>query len=327
MPESVLTWIDAGRPTPAPPAVQQWLSDAQNAAFVAEFAQTWELAQAPEPPEGGLEDLRMRLREEQVRVGQGDVLRLRLHEDTGMLSLRRIAASIALVGLGFLGVWFGLKQASEPGGMQQVIVPAAASATIELPGDIVIDLNAESRLSYRTVKGEVAEVELQGEGFFRVPHDPKRQFIVRTEAGVVRDLGTDFNVRVRDGELAVAVASGIVALENAGQAVEVRAGESARARLGAPPATATEADIDALVGWRTGRLVFVDESLGAIAAELSRKYGMQITVAPSLATTRITATVVISADAVEALRTITLPAGARYTRTSSGWDITPQSGR
>src|SRR5256886_16756487 len=43
-------------------------------------------------------------------------------------------------------------------------------------------------------------VELDGEAYFVVRHNPRRRFLVRTRQGVTEDLGTSFDVRARSEE-------------------------------------------------------------------------------------------------------------------------------
>jgi transmembrane sensor len=170
----------------------------------------------------------------------------------------------------------------------------------------------------------VEAVRLEGEAYFEVPHDPDREFVVETPAGVVRDLGTSFNVRARDDEVAVVVSEGLVALESAGQVVEVRAGEGARALRGLAPEAAGHADVRAALAWTTGRLVFIDRELEDIAAELTRRFGKTVSVAPDIRDARITAAVSAESGVEDAVHVVALAAGVRYQLTSTGWMFTSE---
>ncbi len=67
---------------------------------------------------------------------------------------------------------------------------------IVLPDGTKVWVNADSRLTYDPSFGkDMREVELTGEAYFEVVHDPKRPFIVHTKNIDVRVFGTVFNVR------------------------------------------------------------------------------------------------------------------------------------
>lgn len=67
---------------------------------------------------------------------------------------------------------------------------------IVLPDGTKVWINADSRLTYEQSFGKkTREVELSGEAFFDVTHDPDRPFIVHTRNIDVRVFGTAFNVR------------------------------------------------------------------------------------------------------------------------------------
>ena len=83
-------------------------------------------------------------------------------------------------------------------------------ATISLPDSSEVRLNHTSALTVEPSRGERSRrVTLKGEAFFRVRKDGS-PFLVATSLGVIRVLGTEFNVMVRDDRLEVAVISGTV---------------------------------------------------------------------------------------------------------------------
>lgn len=60
----------------------------------------------------------------------------------------------------------------------------------------IVTLNAESELRFpETFEGDQRKVLLKGEAFFNVAENPDVPFIVETENGLVKVLGTAFNVR------------------------------------------------------------------------------------------------------------------------------------
>ncbi len=74
-------------------------------------------------------------------------------------------------------------------------VPAGKMMTLTLGDGTRVDLNSGARLEYPAVfYGKHRKVELEGEAFFHVTHDPRHPFTVSTFAADIAVLGTEFNV-------------------------------------------------------------------------------------------------------------------------------------
>lgn len=68
---------------------------------------------------------------------------------------------------------------------------------VKLPDGTLVRLNSDSKLSYDLdmQRHGQRDVILIGEAFFKVAHDKKRPFIVKTNKVAIKVLGTEFNVR------------------------------------------------------------------------------------------------------------------------------------
>ncbi len=169
---------------------------------------------------------------------------------------------------------------------------------VKLADGSVIDLNAETKLTARISGSEWRITLAEGEAVFDVASDKTRPFTVDTAQGAVRVVGTQFDVRSRDGELTVTVARGKVAVRSAGadaSAEPVFLTPGMQLSLGA---TKTEAvahvDPQATFAWREGRLVYRDQPLTAVVADLNRQFPEQITIGdPALDQIRITGVIVL----------------------------------
>lgn len=161
----------------------------------------------------------------------------------------------------------------------------ATRAVIELADGSKIWLNADSRISYPEVFGKHSrEVYLNGEAFFKVTGNPDRPFIVHLNNGMVKVLGTSFNVRAYDNEpVQTSVTTGKVAFipkynnrEGIQDTFYIIPDEKVIYR----PTThdivkeATSGEDDK--AWTEGRLVFKDVSLEDICLELERTFGKKI---------------------------------------------------
>ncbi len=73
---------------------------------------------------------------------------------------------------------------------------------IKLPDGTFVRLNSDSKLSYDLDMQNHGqrEVILTGEAFFKVAHDKKRPFIVKTNKIAIKVLGTEFNVKDYPGD-------------------------------------------------------------------------------------------------------------------------------
>jgi transmembrane sensor len=125
------------------------------------------------------------------------------------------------------------------------------------------------------------EVELNGEAYFDIVHNANEPFVVRAAGSIIRDLGTVFTVVGDSGAaLRVVVSEGMVAMRHASNSVTLQAGDVgmiADGQLTAHRGAATPDDL----AWLNGRLVFRDESLREVAADLRRWYGVELRVTDS----------------------------------------------
>lgn len=159
-----------------------------------------------------------------------------------------------------------------------------------------VDLNAETTLSVKLglFKREVTLSD--GEAIFDVAHDTRRPFTVAADGRIVRVVGTQFDVRSRSGDLTVTVARGKVEVRPSaasdqafmltrGQRLEME--RTGRAELKAVDPAET-------FSWRAGRLVYRNQPLSEVVADLNRQFVQQIEIGdPALAQTPITGVVVL----------------------------------
>lgn len=175
-----------------------------------------------------------------------------------------IAASLAaglIVAQSPLGLWptLGELTADERTGMgeRRSLSPSAG---------VDIEMNARSSLSridngIRLVAGEI---------FVAIAHQDKP---FRIDAGDVRSLAQSahLNVNVLDGELRVTCLDGTVSAARNGQNIGLRAGQTAT-WLADGTVRQTDADGDAVTGWRRGLLVFKGTPLAAAIGEINRYF-------------------------------------------------------
>jgi transmembrane sensor len=178
---------------------------------------------------------------------------------------------------------------------------------IALADGSVVDLNAETRLTVRFARRERHVALGDGQAIFDVAHDETRPFTIEASGRATRVLGTQFDVRNRDGDVTVSVARGRVqvrpvASSKTGQAFVLTPGQRlAIGRTGVAQLSAV--DPQEALGWRSGRLVYRGEPLAEVVADLNREFVEQIEVTdPALARTPVTGVIVLDDQASVATR-------------------------
>ncbi|MDR3261936.1 MAG: FecR family protein [Tannerella sp.] len=118
--------------------------------------------------------------------------------------IKRAVYEILKIAAIFLIVWAGIRFLSptKPSTqelqtlMQTVHVPEGQRAEITLSDRTNVWLNANTRLTFPSQFSDTERnVELDGEGYFKVARDESKKFTVKTEQYEVNVLGTEFNVK------------------------------------------------------------------------------------------------------------------------------------
>ncbi|WP_395674243.1 FecR family protein [Phenylobacterium sp.] len=207
-----------------------------------------------------------------------------------------------MVGAGGFAVAAGLAVAVLPAYLEKPSVatyetPRGETQRVVLEDGSTIDINAETRLSVSYGRGARAVTITEGEAIFDVAHDAGRPFTVAAAGRTVRVLGTQFNVRSRSGTLSVVVARGKVEVRPqdaaAGKAYVLVPGQRLSFDRSGVGALRTVDPQEAL-SWRLGRLVYRDEPLAEVVADLNRQFQPQIELAdPELAAMPVTGVIVL----------------------------------
>lgn len=160
-----------------------------------------------------------------------------------------------------------------------LIVPRKGQYLTVLPDGTKVWLNAESSLKYPTVfTGVDRIVELQGEGYFKVAHDSKHPFIVKTGNQNLKVLGTEFNLSsyINDHSTVTTLIEGSVQVESkSGNAKEILK-PNQQASLTQSNYTVTVVDVEATSSWRDGEFRFKSTSLAAAIRQLQRWYDFEV---------------------------------------------------
>ncbi len=166
---------------------------------------------------------------------------------------------------------------------------------IRLPDGSTVWLNAHSRLRYAGVGPAPARglraVQLTGEAYFEVAHNPARPFIVSTTTARVRVTGTAFNVRAYAAEdsVEVSVTHGQVWLTHLSVPDSVQLPAGTRAALHATDAPGREtarlqrtASTDPnFRAWQNDTLRFADTPVAQVVRTLQATFGTSVQLSTS----------------------------------------------
>ncbi|WP_258050682.1 FecR family protein, partial [Pseudomonas aeruginosa] len=141
-----------------------------------------------------------------------------------------------------------------------------------------LEMNTDSALDVRYDAGQRLLRLYRGEIYLRTAADrrePSRPFLVRTEQGLMRALGTAFSVRREGAETVLAVYEGAVQVrpEGAASAADGRVIEAGqRVRFDRQRIGPVESASEAALAWRQGWLSFYRRPLAEVLDELARYY-------------------------------------------------------
>lgn len=181
---------------------------------------------------------------------------------------------VAVLGSGMLGPISGIfaDHATLPGERREVRLPDGSTAT----------LNTASAISVSYAPGGERRIELHdGEALFDVGPDAARPFVVATDSGEVRVLGTVFAVRNEGQGTRVTVLEGRVRMSGASESdagTQLEAGQQASVSASGVGPT-VDVDAGKETAWARGRLIFNQRPLSEVVAELDRYRAGRVVIA------------------------------------------------
>ena len=192
--------------------------------------------------------------------------------------------------------------------------------SVRLADGTRVVLGPDSRLTVPADYGTGRRsVELRGDGYFDVVHDPAKPFAVRVGQAVVEDIGTTFSIESDDASAtSVSVVAGSVRLRQAQSeptsGVVLAAGDRGSIDEAGQASARQHVVSDEDVAWTRGQLIFRDAPLSRVANELRRWYGVTLRVNDSTLLNTPVSTSFAGEPADRVLNIIGLTLGARVQR-------------
>ena len=149
---------------------------------------------------------------------------------------------------------------------------------VQLPDKSDVWLNAATTLHYASVFSEHRQLQLDGEAYFDVTHDPDHPFMVESGGVNITVLGTRFNIRsyATSNSTIVSLLEGKVSIATAENELAVLA---PRTQMEWDQSTKKgnikSIDTTAVVAWKAGRLQFQGQPLSEIVQTLEHWYGVR----------------------------------------------------
>jgi transmembrane sensor len=254
------------------------------------FAGKWLRERVAELEASNVVDIGLDTSASQYDYQPSDTVSDKVQQKPHGLSMWRMAAAVGAIALALVLAFVFL------GTSDRVVETAAAQWQRKtLEDGSVVHLDARTRLKIEFTEGRrIVHLE-HGWAVFDVVKDPKRPFIVSTDAVDVTAVGTKFGVALDDG-VTTTVQEGTVKVtahgNQDGSGVFLHKGEELRVR---PADTLTlshgdivEVDAARKLMWVTGRVEMVNTTVGEIVHQFNRRHEIQVEIEdPRLAAQRI----------------------------------------
>lgn len=155
----------------------------------------------------------------------------------------------------------------------EIQIPSRSSYTLILADSSVVLLNSGSKLRYPAHdNGEVREVHLEGEGYFKVVKSD-RPFIVRSGDMSVKVYGTEFNVKMYEDKIETILLSGSVGIK-ANNGEETMIVPNQLATYYNEKMEILVEDIIPYISWLDNSFKYVEQPLGDVIFDLENWYGV-----------------------------------------------------
>ncbi len=154
-------------------------------------------------------------------------------------------------------------------------------ASVTLPDGSSVWLNSNSILKYpERFTGSTREVQLDGEGYFKVSADKERKFIVNTKAMQVEVFGTEFNVDAYDAEnrdVRTMLVSGKVQVRydddnKNSHIVKIAPGEMLSFNPEDRVIMMSKVNCDVVTSWKDGKIVLMNTKLEDALRMIENRY-------------------------------------------------------
>lgn len=190
------------------------------------------------------------------------------------------AVSLVLLSIGFYAYEKKMDEISTQTNL--VMVPAGQRVNLILPDGTNVWLNALTEIKYPSLfTGNKREIELNGEAYFEVTHDPENPFIVKTKDYNIEVLGTKFNVEAYTSskDFTTSLLDGavkIIDLDNPKNEITLKRNQ--KASKSAQGLTVSMIDDYDMYRWKEGLICFKNITFSELMKRFEKHYDIRIVI-------------------------------------------------
>lgn len=253
-----------------------WIeSSPANKKHFSDYMRIWEKGHSYFPPSEVLSD--------QIKI-KDQIINQLINDNPNRSAsfwIYRVAAILALPLM--LGIGWHIGNSKNQGDdiICEVSTPKGHISRCTLADGTEVWLNAGSILKYpSTMNGNLREVNLDGEAYFKVTKNAHKPFVVNTRQAQIKVLGTVFNLKAYSSENKVetTLEEGRVEFKpknSTAGTIELKPGEQVIFNHSNQEISVNKVDTYLLTAWKDGKYVFKDAELKDIIAELERLYDVK----------------------------------------------------
>ena len=186
---------------------------------------------------------------------------------------------------GSVGLSQHIEYSSEKGSVSKIHLEDGSTIWLSSGTHLILNKNQQGETMAR----------LNGEAFFDLIPNPSRKFIVDLGHFMVKDIGTQFNIRAYESEQSItaALVNGQIDVINSEKyLLAVKPGEFVRYDKSNQKISVNQQDPSIVTAWKDGKFVFIDKPLSEICKELENWYNVKIQIEDQkLAKTRYTSVI------------------------------------
>jgi len=158
-----------------------------------------------------------------------------------------------------------------------VTTPRGGQYPLRLSDGTFVMLDAQSSIRFPVAfTGKHRTVEITGQAYFEVVHDPARTFSVIAKGQKIEDIGTHFNVNAYPDEPAIVTTLLEGKVKVSGNATSVILAPGQQAVQTTTELIRQAANVDKAVAWKNGLFNFSNASLQSLMREFSRWYNVDV---------------------------------------------------
>ena len=162
-----------------------------------------------------------------------------------------------------------------------ISTPVGGEYQVKLSDGTLVWLNASSSIKFPTIFGDNdRRVEITGEVYFDVSHNPQKPFIVQTGDQTVKVLGTQFNINSYSKEKGIKttlIEGSVLVKSNLKNLSKVlKPGQESLLDQNHHKFSINTVDLESVVAWKNGYFIFENEELEDIMNQIARWYDVEI---------------------------------------------------